>query len=195
MLSGTNREIWPPPLSTAQKTVQATIWVLLVVFIYAQIHDGFFRKGISMNKSRTKLMLLLTAAAMMATSLTLAQAQGPGGTPPDQPGGAAAKIEGSYKVVLTLPKAKPTAVLTFCGSGEPFAGAWVEDGGQKFVGEMYNKKINGNEYIFTVKAGPGIWDFVVTSDGQTLKGTVTGDGATSPFEGPKTKLDKEFCTK
>jgi hypothetical protein len=83
--------------------------------------------------------------------------------------------------------------LTFCGSGEPFTGAWVEDGGQRFVGEMYNQKISGDRYIFTVKAGPGIWDFVVTSDGQTLKGTVTGDGATSPFEGPRTKLDKEYC--
>jgi hypothetical protein len=138
-----------------------------------------------MIKSRTKLHLLLIATAMVATSFTSAQAQGPGG--------AAAKIEGSYKVVLTLPKAKPTAILTFCKSGEPFAGAWVENGGERFVGEMYNKKIYGNEYVFTVKAGPGIWDFVVTSDGQTLKGTVTGDGATSPFEGSKTKLDKEFC--
>lgn len=119
-------------------------------------------------------------------------AQGPVGVTPGQPG---AKIEGSYKVPLVLPKAKPTAILTFCATGEPFAGAWVEDGGQKFVGEMYNKKVNGNEYAFTVKAGPGIWEFVVTTDGQTLKGTVTGDGATSPFEGPKTKLDKEFCAK
>lgn len=148
-----------------------------------------------MNKSRTKLPLLLTAVAMMATSFTLAQAQGPGGTPPAQSGGAAAKIEGSYEVVLKLPKATPTAILTFCKSGEPFAGAWVENGGQRFVGEMYNQKINGNEYVFTVKAGPGIWDFIVTSDGKTLKGTVTGDGATAPFEGPKTKLDKEYCTK
>jgi hypothetical protein len=146
-----------------------------------------------MSKSRTKLYSLLIAAATMATSFTFAQAQGPGGAPPAQRGGAAAKIVGSYQVVLTLPKAKPTVVLTFCGSGEPFAGAWVENGGQKLVGEMYNKKINGNEYVFTVKAGPGIWDFVVSSDGQTLKGTVTGDGATSPFEGPKTKLDKEYC--
>jgi hypothetical protein len=125
---------------------------VLVVFIYAQINDGIFKKGISMNKSRTTLPLLLTAVAMMATSFTLAQAQGPGGTPPGQPGGVAAKIVGSYQVVLTLPKAKPTAVLTFCNGGEPFSGAWVENGGQRFVGEMYNKKINGNEYIFTVKA-------------------------------------------
>lgn len=135
-----------------------------------------------MSKSRTKLLLLMITAAAMAISFTSAQAQGPD-----------AKIKGSYKVDLVLPKAKPTAILTFCGSGEPFAGAWVEDGGQKFVGEMYNKKVNGNEYVFTVKAGPGIWDFVVTTDGKTMKGTVTGDGATSSFEGPKVKLDKEYC--
>jgi len=147
-----------------------------------------------MSQSRTKLLLLLITAAMMTISFTLAKAQGPGGAPP-QPGSASAKIEGSYKVELTLPKANPTAILTFCSGGEPFVGAWVEDGGQKFVGEMYNKKINGNEYVFTVKAGPGIWDFVVTTDGQNMKGTVTGDGATSPFEGPRVKLDKEYCTK
>lgn len=146
-----------------------------------------------MSKLRVKLLLLLSAAAMMATSLIVAQAQGSGGAPPAQPSGATAKIVGSYQVVLTLPKAKPTVDLTFCKSGKPFAGAWVENGGRRFVGEMYNKKISGNKYIFTVKAGPGIWDFVVTSDGRTLKGTVTGDGATSHFEGPRTKLDKEYC--
>jgi hypothetical protein len=145
-----------------------------------------------MSKSRARFLFYLSVVGM-ATSLTLAHAQGPAGAPPAQPGGAAARIEGSYQVTLVLPKAKPTVVLTFCKSGEPFAGAWVEDGGQKLVGEMYNKKVDGNQYIFTVKAGPGIWDFVVTSDGQALKGTVSGDGATSPFEGPKTKLDKEFC--
>ena len=136
-----------------------------------------------MSKSRTKLLLLLSVVAMITTSFTSVQAQ------------TASKILGSYQVTLTLPKAKPTVVLTFCSNGDPFKGAWVENGGEKLVGEMYNKKINGNQYIFTVKAGPGIWDFVVTSDGRTLKGTVTGDGATSPFEGPKTKLDKEYCTK
>jgi hypothetical protein len=137
---------------------------------------------------------LLLIAAAIATSLTLAQAQAqaPAGAP-GQPSGAPAKIVGSYQVTLVFPKAKPTVQLTFCKGGEPFTGAWVEDMGEKLVGEMYNKKIEGNKYIFTVKAGPGIWDFAVTSDGQTLKGTVTGDGATSPFEGPKVKLDKEFC--
>ena len=132
-----------------------------------------------MMNSLSKLFLV---AAAIAASFTLAQAQTP-----------TAKIAGSYKVTLKLPKAQPTVELTFCKSGEPFSGAWVEDGGQKLVGEMYNKKIESGKYIFTVKAGPGIWDFAVSSDGQTLKGTVTGDGATSPFEGPKTKLDKEFC--
>jgi hypothetical protein len=139
-----------------------------------------------MSKSRAKFLCFLGAVAM-AASLSFGQA------PASAPGGAKARIEGSYQVTLKLPKASPTVELTFCKGGEPFTGAWVEGGGQKLVGEMYNKKIEGNQYIFTVKAGPGIWDFVVTSDGQTLKGTVTGDGATSPFEGPKTKLDKEYC--
>jgi hypothetical protein len=145
-----------------------------------------------MSKSRANLLLVLSAA-VMTTSLALAQANGTAGASSGQPSGAPARIEGSYQVVLTFPKAKPTVVLTFCKGGEPFEGAWVENGGQKFVGEMYNKKVDGNKYIFTVKAGPGIWDFAVTSDGQTLKGTVTGDGATSPFEGPRTTLDKEYC--
>ena len=138
------------------------------------------------------LAKLFFIAAAITTSLTLVQAQAPGKAP-GQAGGAAAKIVGSYKVTLKLPKATPTVELTFCKSGEPFTGAWVEDMGQKLVGEMYNQKIEGGKYIFTVKAGPGIWDFVVTSGGETLKGTVTGDGATSPFEGPKVKLDKEWC--
>jgi hypothetical protein len=137
-----------------------------------------------MIKTVSRLFLI---AAVIATSLTLAQAQAPGGAP------GQGKIEGSYQVTLVLPKAKPTVQLTFCKGGEPFAGAWVEDMGEKLVGEMYNKKIEGGKYIFTVKAGPGIWDFAVSSDGQTLKGTVTGDGATSPFEGPKVKLTKEWC--
>lgn len=142
-----------------------------------------------MIKSASRLFFI---AAAIATSLTLAQAQAPGGAP-GQAGGASAKIVGSYQVTLVFPKASPTVQLTFCKSGDPFAGAWVENSGEKLVGEMYNKKIEGGKYIFTVKAGPGIWDFAVTSDGQTLKGTVTGDGATSPFEGPLVKLDKEFC--
>jgi hypothetical protein len=138
-----------------------------------------------MSKSGTKIFSFILAAAIAAASLTFVYAQKAG----------AAKIEGSYKVVLKLPKATPTAVLTFCAKGEPFTGAWVEDDGEKFVGEMYNQKINGNEYIFTVKAGPGIWDFVCTSDGKALKGTVTGDGATSSFEGPRVTLKKEYCAK
>jgi hypothetical protein len=155
------------------------------------------------SKPRTKFFSFIIAAAITAMSFTYACAQNQAGAPAGQPGatmsapsgGAQAKIEGSYKVVLKLPKASPTAILTFCGSGVPFTGAWVEDEGEKFVGEMYNQKINGNEYTFTVKAGPGIWDFVCSSDGKTLKGTVTGDGATSDFEGPLTKLEKEYCTK
>jgi len=142
-----------------------------------------------MMKLISRLFLI---AAIIAISLTLAQAQAPGKAPA-QAGGAAAKIEGSYQVKLVFPKASPTVQLTFCKGGEPFTGAWVEDMGEKLVGEMYNKKIEGGKYIFTVKAGPGIWDFVVSSDGETLKGTVTGDGATSPFEGPKVKLTKEWC--
>jgi hypothetical protein len=138
-----------------------------------------------MSKSVTKFFLI---AAAIATSLTLAQAQD---TMPETL--APAHIVGSYQVTLVFPKAKPTVQLTFCKGGEPFTGAWVEDMGEKVVGEMYNKKIEGGKYIFTVKAGPGIWDFVVSSDGETLKGTVTGDGATSSFEGPKVKLTKEWC--
>jgi hypothetical protein len=156
-----------------------------------------------MSKSRAKFFSFIIAGAILAISFTFVYAQNPAGAPPGKPGAvkistsgsAQAKIEGSYKVVLKLPKASPTAILTFCSSGEPFKGAWVEDDGEKFVGEMYNQKINGNEYAFTVKAGPGIWDFVCSSDGKTLKGTVTGDGATSSFEGPLVKLKKEYCTK
>ena len=156
-----------------------------------------------MSKPRTKFLSFIIALAIIAISFTFVYAQNPVGAPPGQPGAAMsapsgvaqAKIEGSYKVVLKLPKASPTAILTFCSSGEPFTGAWVEDEGEKFVGEMYNQKINGNEYTFTVKAGPGIWDFVCSSDGKTLKGTVTGDGATSNFEGPPVNLKKEYCAK
>jgi hypothetical protein len=156
-----------------------------------------------MSKSRIKFLSFVIAAAITAMSFTIVYAQGQAGTPPVQPGaaasaptgGAQAKIDGSYKVVLKLPKATPTAILTFCSSGEPFTGAWVENEGEKFVGEMYNQKINGSELSFTIKAGPGIWDFVCSSDGKTIKGTVTGDGATSNFEGPRTKLEKEYCAK
>jgi hypothetical protein len=146
-----------------------------------------------MSKSRTIISTLMIAAGIIAMSFIIAYAQSPAGAPPSSPAGAKAKIVGSYKVVLKLPKATPTAILTFCSGGQPFTGAWVEDDGEKFVGEMYNQKINGNEYIFTVKAGPGIWDFVCSSDGKTLKGTVTGDGATSSFEGPLVTLKKEYC--
>jgi hypothetical protein len=145
-----------------------------------------------MNKSHAKFISLIIAAAITAMSFTFVYAQNPAGAPS---GGAKAKIAGSYKVVLKLPKATPTAILTFCNGGEPFKGAWVEDDGEKVVGEMYNQKINGNEYSFTVKAGPGIWDFVCSSDGKTLKGSVTGDGATSNFEGPLVTLKKEYCGK
>ena len=147
-----------------------------------------------MNKSLTRRRCLFSAAAMMAMSFTLVQAQAPAGAPSGNPGGGAtAQIEGAYKVALTLPKAKPTAILVFCKNGDPFTGAWVEDDGQKFMGEMTNQKVNGSQYLFRVTVGPGVWDFVVSSDGKTLKGTVTGDGATSAFEGPKTKLVKEYC--
>lgn len=122
---------------------------------------------------------------------TLALAQPQGGIP----GGAPAKIEGAYEAVLTLPKATPTAILTFCSGGEPFQGAWLEDGGRKFVGEMTNKEINGSELSFRIQAGPGLWDFVCTLDGNTLKGTVTGDGATSPFEGNLVELEEDYCSK
>jgi len=155
-----------------------------------------------MDKSLTGcISFIITSVIVMSLSFVYAQDQA--GSPPGKPdtavtatpGGSKAKITGSYKVVLKLPKASPTVILTFCNSGEPFSGAWVEDDGDKFVGEMYNKKITNNEYAFTVKAGPGIWDFVCSSDGKTLKGTVTGDGATSNFEGPSVNLKKEYCGK
>ncbi len=127
---------------------------------------------------------------------TLAWAQPQGSPAAATPSGASnVKIEGAYQAVLTFPKAQPTAILVFCPNGEPFSGVWVEDGGAKFVGDMYDKSINGDELSFTVKAGPGVWKFVCTIDGKTMKGTVTGDGATSPFEGPRVELDKDFCKK
>ena len=134
-----------------------------------------------MSKSPTTFFSFIIAAAIIAMSFTFVYAQD--------------KIEGSYEAVLTLPKATPTAILTFCPSGDLFTGAWLENGGEKFVGEMYNQKINDNELSFTIKAGPGIWDFVCSIDGKNIKGTVTGDGATSPFEGPRIKLEEDYCAK
>jgi hypothetical protein len=104
-------------------------------------------------------------------------------------------IEGAFETVLTLPKATPTAILTFCPGGEPFQGAWLEEGGTKFVGEMTNKEIKEDGLHFRIQAGPGIWDFICTIEGDTLKGTVTGDGATSPFEGKLVELEEAYCSK
>lgn len=69
-----------------------------------------------MNKSRAVLFSFLTALIITAMSITFAYAQKAG----------AVKIEGSYKVVLKLPKATPTAILIFYSKGEPFTGAWVQ---------------------------------------------------------------------
>lgn len=137
-----------------------------------------------MAKSRLIFLSFIIAAAVTAMSFTFVHAQGP-------------VIEGSYEAVLKFPKASPTAILTFCpGNDEvPFTGAWHEDGGEKFVNTMTKQKINGNELSFTIQAGPGIWDFVCTIDGKTIKGTVTGDGATSSFEGPRIKVEKDLCPK
>jgi len=158
-----------------------------------------------MGKSRIKFLPFIIAAAIIAMSLTFVYAQSPAGASPGQPGAAKsapsddakAKIEGSYQAVLKFPKASPTAILTFCpgSGGVPFTGAWHENGGEKFVNEMTKQKINGNVLSFTIQAGPGIWDFVCTIDGKTIKGTVTGDGATSNFEGPRIKLEKDYCAK
>lgn len=122
---------------------------------------------------------------------------GPGGAPPAgaPSGGPQAKIEGAYEAVLTLPKASPTAILTFCAGGEPFQGAWLEDGGKKVVGEMFDKEIKGNEMSFKIQAGPGLWEFLCHFEGNTLIGTVTGDGATSPFEGKRVELAEDYCSK
>jgi hypothetical protein len=157
-----------------------------------------------MSKS-PKCFSLIIAAAIMAMSFTFVHAQNQAGSPPKQTGaaatspasGAQAKIEGSYQAVLKFPKASPTAILTFCpGNGDvPFKGNWTENGGEKFVNDMTKQKINGNELSFTIQAGPGIWEFVCTIDGKTIKGTVTGDGATSAFEGPRITVSKDLCTK
>jgi hypothetical protein len=132
---------------------------------------------------------------MAISSLAMAQPQG------GPPGGSAAKaakieISGAYEAVLPLPAATPTVILTFCPGGDPFQGAWLEEGGNKFVGEMTDKKVDGETFYFTVQAGPGKWDFKCTIEGDTLKGTVTGDYATSPFEGKRVELEvADYCSK
>jgi hypothetical protein len=144
------------------------------------------------------------AAASMAGG---GQGGPPGGGPPEgappaggppagaSPGGAPAEIVGAFEAVLTLPKASPTAILTFCAGGEPFQGAWLEEGGNKVVGEMFDKEVNANELSFKIQAGPGLWEFACHIEGDKLIGTVTGDGATSPFEGKLVELEKEYCSK
>jgi|WetSurMetagenome_2_1015567.scaffolds.fasta_scaffold238178_1 hypothetical protein len=150
-----------------------------------------------MSKSRVRI-LSLVVAALVAMVFNTVYAQGAAGAPSGKSGsGAQAKIEGSYQAVLKFPKASPTAILTFCPGNDkvPFTGSWTENGGEKFVNEMTKQKINGNELSFTIQAGPGIWEFVCSVDGKTIKGTVTGDGATSPFEGPRIKVEKDLCAK
>lgn len=107
----------------------------------------------------------------------------------------AGAADGSFETVLVFPKASPTVILTFCPGGEPFQGAWLEEGGKKIVGEMTNKEIKEDGMHFRVQAGPGIWDFICNIEGDTLKGTVTGDGATSSFEGKPVQLEEEYCSK
>jgi hypothetical protein len=145
--------------------------------------------------SRVKILSFIVAASV-ALVFTAVSAQGPAGAPAPS-SGAKAKIEGSYQTVLKFPKASPTAILTFCPGNDkaPFTGNWTENGGEKLVNEMTKQKINGNELSFTIQAGPGVWEFVCTVDGKNIKGTVTGDGATSPFEGPRIKLEKDLCAK
>lgn len=151
-----------------------------------------------MFRSRVKIFSFVVTA-IVAMVCTTVCAQGPAGAPsqPAPSSDAKAKIEGSYQAVLKFPKASPTAILTFCpgSDGVPFMGSWTENGGEKLVNEMTKQKTNGNELSFTIQAGPGIWEFVCTIDGKTMKGTVTGDGATSPFEGPRIKLEKDLCAK
>ena len=139
-----------------------------------------------MTKLNKKIFTIIVAAAITAMSLTFVYAQNAGSS----------KIEGSYQAVLKFPKASPTAILTFCpgGGAVPFNGNWTENDGEKFVNNMTKQKINGNELSFTIQAGPGIWEFKCTIDGKTIKGTVTGDGATSPFEGPRITPKKDLCT-
>jgi hypothetical protein len=149
-----------------------------------------------MSNLSVKFMSFIIAAAIIAMSFTCVCAQGQAGSPKgNAPVASQAKIEGSYQAVLKFPKASPTAILTFCpgSDGVPFTGAWHENGGEKLVNKMTKQKISGNELSFTIQAGPGIWEFVCTIDGKTIKGTVTGDGATSNFEGPRIKLEKDLC--
>lgn len=135
-----------------------------------------------MVKSRTIFISFIIAAAITAMSFTSVYAQEP-------------VLEGSYEAVLTFPKASPTVILTVCPGNdtEPFTGSWHEEKGEKFVNTLTKQKINGNELSFTGVAGPGVWDFVCTVDGKTMKGTVTGDGATSNFEGQRIKIEKDLC--
>ncbi len=140
-----------------------------------------------MNRSHKKFLYFIISAVLITVSFTFVHAQQAGSS----------KIEGSYQAVLKFPKASPTAILTFCpGSGDvPFTGNWTENDGEKFVNDMTKQKINGNELSFTIQAGPGIWEFVCTIDGKNIKGTVTGDGATSPFEGSRIIPKKDLCAK
>jgi hypothetical protein len=155
------------------------------------------------EKMDIKKIICLTFICLAISTLALAQSLGdpsPNSGMPAGTGGASsnaqqADISGAYKAVLTLPKASPTVILTFCPGGEPFQGAWLEEGGNKFVGEMTDKKIDGNVLYFTVQAGPGKWDFKCSIEGNALKGTVTGDYATSPFEGTLVELEVEnYCS-
>jgi hypothetical protein len=158
-----------------------------------------------MSKSHVKFFSILLAAAISGMFFGYVYAQNPAGAPPGQPNAAISapsagnhsKIEGSYQTVLKFPKASPTAILTFCpgSDGTPFTGNWTENGGEKYVNEMTKQKMDGNELSFRIQAGPGIWDFVCTIDGKTIKGAVTGDGATSSFDGPRIKLEKDLCVK
>jgi hypothetical protein len=147
------------------------------------------------ERMNIRKMLGFTIICLAVSSLALAQPQG---GPPGEGAAGAARIEisGAYEAVLPLPAATPTVLLTFCPGGDPFQGAWLEEGGNKFVGEMTDKKVDGETFYFTVQAGPGKWDFKCTIEGDTLKGTVTGDYATSPFEGKRVELEvADYCSK
>jgi hypothetical protein len=137
------------------------------------------------DKMRIRIMIGITIVCLAISTLANAQ----------PPGGPQAKIEGAYEAVLTLPKATPTAILTFCDGGDPFQGAWLEEGGKKVVGQMTDKEIRGNEMYFKIQAGPGLWEFLCHFEGSSLIGTVTGDGATSPFEGNLVELEEAYCSK
>lgn len=127
--------------------------------------------------------LMLGAVAVLITLSDCATAPAP----------ANRAVEGSYQAVLILPKAKPTAILTFCPSAASFTGAWLEDGGRKFMAEMTDRTVAGNRVRFTVTIGPGKWNFDAILDGDSLKGTVSGDGATSAFVADRTVLEKPYC--